>query len=77
MEQDKHTKIDQWRQQHAYTQLELATELGVSHDLIHRLCAGSREPSLNVQIRFVNRFGKEEAARVFDDSRVLAVLETA
>lgn len=78
MKHDKpDTKLEQWRQAQGYTQLQLAAELGISHDLIHRLCAGSREPTLNVQLRFVNRFGRAEAGKVFDDSPVLAVLETA
>lgn len=70
------TKLDAWRVAQGYTQLQLARELGISWDLIHRLCVGSRTPTLNVQVRFIDRFGREEAAKVFEASPVLAVMET-
>lgn len=71
------TKFGTWMRANGYTYRQLADELGIGQDMIYALASGRRQAGLSLQIKFINRFGRDEAAKVFDDSPVLAVLETA
>ncbi len=75
--QETTNKLAAWMSEQSIDKRMLATELGISYDLVYRLVTGGRTPTTNVQIRFINRYGRDEAAKVFDDSSVLALLETA
>lgn len=78
MKQDTpHTPLAIWMAEHGYTSSTLAHELGFSYFMIRKLVLGNRGISHNFQLKFIKRFGREEADKVFDTSRLFAILETA
>lgn len=71
------TKFGYWMRDHGYSYKQLADELGYGHDMIYALASGRRQAGFQFQVKFINRFGREEAAKAFEDSQVLNLLETA
>jgi uncharacterized Fe-S cluster-containing radical SAM superfamily enzyme len=71
------TKFASWMAEKGYTYRQLADELDYSYEFIFSLAVGRRHPTLNVQLKFINRFGRQEAAKAFENSPLLAAMETA
>lgn len=57
-----------WMGENGYTSSSLAKELGLSYESVYKFVTGVRAVSSNFQLRFVARFGWDEAAKVFDTS---------
>lgn len=55
---------------------EMAEKMGIRASLISMIKSGERAISLNVQVKFINTFGREEAEKVFIDSPVLAIMDS-
>ncbi len=70
-------KLAAWMSEKEYSYAALAQELGLSYILIFKVAKGDRTPSTNFEMAFVNRFGREEAAKVFGDSPLLMMLSHA
>ena len=68
--------IDAWMKDKGYTCYTLARELGYTYEYIFKIAVGDRKGSSDFEMKFVNRFGTEEARKVFANSRVLAMLES-
>ena len=62
------TTLRQWMDEKGYTARTLSRELGLSYEFIFKIAANERKMSTNFQIKFVSRFGWDEAARLFDTS---------
>lgn len=62
------TTLKLWMEQQGFTSRTLAEELDLSYEFIFKIADGSRKMSTNFQIKFVARFGWDEAAKVFDTS---------
>lgn len=62
------TTLKLWMDEQGYTARTLAEELDLSYEFIFKIADGSRGMSTNFQIKFVTRFGWDEAAKVFDTS---------
>lgn len=71
------TSLSVWMTEKGYTASTLARELGLSYEFIFKIADGSRGISHNFQLKFLERFGRDEADKVFDTSRLFAILEKA
>jgi len=67
--------IDAWIKDNGYNFYTLARELGYSYEYIFKIAVGDKKSTSDFEIRFINRFGAEEARKVFPNSRPLAMLE--
>lgn len=59
-------KLQQWMDANGYSNRTLAEAMGFSYEYIYKIVEGKddkRATGANFQIRFVNRFGWEEAAK--------------
>lgn len=64
----QNTTLKLWMEQQGYTARTLAEELDLSYEYIFKIAANDRKMSTNFRIKFVARFGWDEAAKLFDTS---------
>lgn len=64
-----------WMAAHELTARALAQELGVRPSLISMIKSGERDITLNLQLKFIRAFGRDEAAKIFADSPVLDIMD--
>lgn len=73
---DELKKFVAWKREHGYTDRGLAEELGFGADYINMISRGTRSISLNFKLKFISRFGRDEAQKAFDAAPLLSALET-
>ena len=62
------TKLKNWMEEHGYSNSALAKELGFTYEYIYKIVEGKdkKRVTVNFQIKFINHFGWDEAARAID-----------
>jgi plasmid maintenance system antidote protein VapI len=55
-----------WMDEKGYSNRQLAQELNLSYDIIYKMSTGKRPITDGFKWRFFQRFGLEEASRIFD-----------
>lgn len=61
------TSLKRWMAEKGYSNSELAQQLGFSYEYIYKLAIGRDKPLTDgFKWRFIQRFGWEEANKVFD-----------
>lgn len=64
---DQHERLFQWMKDKGYSNRQLAGELGFGYDYIYKLVVRrDRCFTDSFKYRFIERFGWQEAAKVFD-----------
>lgn len=69
------TPLKAWMDKKGYTHVQLAQELGYGYDMVYKVATRQdRNVTLAFKIKFIERFGWEEAAHVFDVAPLQASL---
>ncbi len=63
---EQHDKLKAWMTAKGYNQKSLASELGFSETYIFKLMAGTKPIGSGFKLKFLFRFGVEEATEIFD-----------
>ena len=71
------TMLSIWMDEKGYSKATLAKELGLGYNYIHKLTVGERPLANSFKFRFLQRFGIEEASKVFDVESPEPVTELA
>lgn len=61
-------KLRAWMTAKNYTPVTLGRELGVTDNYIYKLLAGKKNFGNSLYVRFCQRFGTKEAAKIFNIS---------
>lgn len=67
-EMEPREKLRVWMDENGYSNKTLAEAMGFSYEYIYKIIEGKdgKRPGVNFQIRFVERFGWDEAAKALD-----------
>jgi hypothetical protein len=70
---DEATLLKAWMESKGYSHRTLGVELGYGYDFIYKIVGRKdRKLSSNFKFRFIQRFGWDEAGKVFDASSLIA-----
>lgn len=59
------TSLKQWMLEKEYSNSQLAQTLGASYEIVYKVAEGKRKPTAWFKWKFLERFGCDEAVRVF------------
>lgn len=69
------TPLKQWMDEKGYSYAQLAQELDFSYEYIYKIAKDDKRVTDSFRLRFLARFGWEEAQNVFDTEPLRALLE--